>query len=239
MEALRILIVEDEFIIASNLKNILEDLNYIPLAPAGTYKEAIQKLETSEVDLAILDINLNGKNEGIEIAKFINEKIHIPFIYLTSNADKETINLAKQTNPKSYLIKPFTEDDIYSAIEIAISNLKVNDSEEINIFNDSIFIKLGSKYYKVNINEITYFEADGKLMNIHNVKNQKFTIRTSLENLLMVFKGHNFLRVHRSFCVNTKFLEIINGEFVIINGQQIPIGRNYREQLISKIRTLS
>ncbi len=239
MQALRILIVEDEFIIASNLKNMLQDLGYSPLNPAGSFKEAIDLLENNDVDMAILDINLNGKNEGIELAKYMNENIHIPFIFLTSNADKATIDLAKQTKPKAYLIKPFSEDDIYSAIEIAITNLKTNSEKEINILNDSIFIKLGSKYHKVNIDEVIYFEADGKMMNIYNLHNQKFSIRTSLENLMLVFKGYSFLRVHRGYCINTKYLDEINGEFVKLKGQQIPIGRNYREQLISKIRTLS
>ena len=99
MVSLRVLIVEDEFIIANNLKLMLEDLGYHPLEPAMGKQEAIEMLKNNEVDLAILDINLSGKHEGIEIAKEINEKSHIPFIFLTSNADKETINEAKLTKP--------------------------------------------------------------------------------------------------------------------------------------------
>ncbi|MBJ7428866.1 MAG: response regulator, partial [Bacteroidia bacterium] len=123
MEALKILIVEDEFIIASNLKLMLEDLGYAPYNPAGSKKEAMEALVKLEIDLVILDINLNGKHEGIEIANYIKDNLHIPFIFLTSNADKETINEAKNTLPKAYLIKPFTEEDIYSAIEMAMASL--------------------------------------------------------------------------------------------------------------------
>jgi two-component system, LytTR family, response regulator LytT len=242
MENLRILIVEDEFIIASNLKMMLEDLGYSPVNPVGSKNEAIEVLTQEVVDLAILDINLSGKQEGIEVAKFINEQIQIPFIFLTSNADKATISEAKQTFPKSYLIKPFTEEDIYSAIEIALASENRVDSmeiEKLNIFKDSFFVKLGAKYFRVDIADIVYFEADGKLMHIYTKTEQKFSIRTSLESLLQQLKSFNFIRVHRSFCINPNFLEVINGDFVVVNKQQVPIGRNYRDDLLINIKTIS
>jgi DNA-binding LytR/AlgR family response regulator len=242
MENLKILIVEDEFIIASNLKMLLEDLGYMPLNPVGTKREAIEMLNSQSIDLAILDINLSGKQEGIEVARFINESIHIPFIFLTSNADKATINEAKQTFPKSYLIKPFTEEDIYSAIEIALASENKNDSleiEKLSIFKDSLFVKLGNKYYRVDIADIVYFEADGKLMHIYTKSEQKFSIRTSLESLFSQLKTYNFIRIHRSYCINSNFLEVINGDFVVVNKQQVPIGRNYRDDLLVNIKTIS
>ncbi|MFY8021266.1 MAG: LytR/AlgR family response regulator transcription factor [Bacteroidia bacterium] len=242
MENLRVLIVEDEFIIASNLKMMLEDLGYQPLNPVGTKKEAMEVLSNAGVDLAILDINLSGKQEGIEVAKFINEHVHIPFIFLTSNADKATINEAKLTFPKSYLIKPFTEEDIYSAIEVALaSNVKQDQSEldKLNIFKDSLFVKLGNKYFRVDINDIVYFEADGKLMHIYTKSGQKFSIRTSLEALFAQLKSYNFIRIHRSYCINSHYLEVINGDFVLVNKQQVPIGRNFRDDLLVNIKTIS
>ncbi len=239
MNALRILIVEDEFIIASNLKMMLEDLCYLPYPPVGSKKEAIEALNTLDVDLAILDINLSGKQEGIEVAKYINENIRIPFIFLTSNSDKATINEAKYTHPKSYLIKPFAEEDIYSAIEMAIVSLVDDDNEKLNILQDSFFIKLGNKYFKVDISDILYFEADGKLMNIYTITGQKFSIRSSLESLLVQLKSYSFIRVHRSYCINTKYLEVINGEHVTLNNQLIPIGRNFRDELLASIKTIN
>jgi len=243
MQALRILIVEDEFIIAANLKQMLEGLGYDPYVPASSKNEALEFLNNYEVDLAILDINLNGKHEGIEVGKHINEHTHIPFIYLTSNSDKATIDEAKQTFPRSYLIKPFTEEDIYSSIEMAIASVKVNEEnkeeEKLNILQDSFFIKLGTKYYKVDINNILYFEADGKMMNIYTLQQQKFTIRCSLESLLTQLKSYSFIRIHRSFCINSKYLEVINNEFVIVNNIQIPLGRNFRDDLLTRIKTIS
>lgn len=244
MQALRILVVEDEFIIATNLKLILEDLGYEPYEPVSNKKQAIQFLKDNEVDIAILDINLDGRHEGIEVGRFICENQHIPFIYLTSNADRATIDEAKQTRPNAYLIKPFTAEDIYAAIETAVAGnsptpILQSEEEKLNILAESFFIKLGSKFFKVEINDITHFEADGKMMNLYTVKNNKFTIRTSMEGLLSQLKNYSFLRIHRSFCINTRHLDIINGEFVVVNQEQIPIGRNYRDELLGRIRTLS
>jgi two-component system response regulator LytT len=248
MNALKILIVEDEFIIATNLKMMLEDLGYEPLSPTGNEKEAIEILQTQEVDMAILDINLNGKHEGITVGKYIYEHLSIPFLYLTSNSDKGTIQEAKLTHPNSYLIKPFTSEDIYSAIEMAIagsptkairSEPNKEAEEQVNILANCIFVKLGNKYCKVEIADITYFEADGKLMNIYTIQNQRFSIRQSLEGLFTQLKPFNFIRVHRSFCINSKHLSAINNEYVIVNNQQIPLGRNFREELLGRIKTLS
>ncbi|MDP1728527.1 MAG: response regulator [Bacteroidota bacterium] len=241
MQSLRILIVEDEFIIANNLKMMLEDLGYNPYEPVMNQVEAIETLKSKDVDLVILDINLNGKQEGIDIGKLINEKYHIPFIYLTSNADKETINEAKQTKPRTYLIKPFIAEDIYAAIEVAVTTDQtiICEEEKLSILLESIFIKLGNKYYKVDIKDITYFEADGKMMNIHTNLEQKFPIRISLESLYSQLKDFGFMRIHRGFCINTNHLAVINSEFVIVNNQQIPIGRNYRDNLLGRIKTLS
>lgn len=243
MRTLRILIVEDEFIIATNLKQMLEGLGYETYEPVSSKTEAIAALEKLEVDLVLLDINLHGKHEGIEIGDYITRFVHVPFIYLTSNSDKATIDAAKQTHPNSYIIKPFTEEDIYSAIEMAVASLQKNNSdpnqEAITILADSFFIKLGNKFCRVEIKDITYFEAEGKMMNIHTIQDQKFYIRTSLESLFAQLKPFGFVRVHRSFCINTKHLNIINHEFIMVANNQVPLGRNYREDLLGNIKTLN
>src|SRR5262249_24977554 len=122
VEPVRILIVEDELMVAANLAMILEDMGYEPYDAAGTKQEALDLLEKIKPDIAILDINLHGSPDGIEIGAYIRDHVQIPFIFLTSNSDKSTIESAKKVNPAAYLIKPFTDDDIFAAIEIAMAN---------------------------------------------------------------------------------------------------------------------
>jgi DNA-binding LytR/AlgR family response regulator len=242
MNPARILIVEDEFIIATNLKNMLEDLGYEPYAPAGSKKEALRSLQENEVDLAILDINLDGKQEGIEIGQYIHDHCNFPFIYLTSNSDRNTINEARQTRPGAYLIKPFTEEDIFAAIEVAIGSYTehagLSDDEFVPLVSDSLFVKNGNKFIKVKISEITHFEADGKTVMVHTLQHQKLQVRCSLENLLTQLQGFGFVRVHRGFCINSEHLSAINNEFVYIDDQNIPIGRVYKDELLKRIKTI-
>ncbi len=244
MQSLKILIVEDEFIIASNLKLMLEDLGYEPYEPASNKKEAIKLLKEQEIDIAILDINLDGKHEGIEIGKFINENFHFPFIYLTSNSDKNTIDEAKQTHPNAYLIKPFTPEDIYAAIELAILSKgekikSENNDTQINLLNNSLFVKVGNKYCRVDINDIIYIVADGKLLDLHNLNGKKYSIRTSLDFIQNMLKQSGFIRIHRGFCININHLEAINGDFVFIASIQLPIGRHYKDELMDRLKILS
>lgn len=248
MNRIRILVVEDEFIIASNLKNMLEDLGYECLEPAGTYKSALQKIDEETPDLVILDINLEGRNEGIQLGKYLQHEKLIPFIYLTSNSDKVTILEAKITQPRSYLIKPFSQEDIYAAVEMAIASLAEAEHQPTgeliseagtSILNKSLFVKVGNRYLKVMIEDITYIEADGKLINIVTVNQQKLPVKMTLEHMLELVKRFGLIRVQRSFLVNLKYLSAINGEYVYLGETPIPIGRQYKEELLRLINTIN
>lgn len=118
----RILVVEDEVIIADDLCNTLTKLGYETLEPALTYREAITRFDDEPVDMVILDINLGGKKTGIDVANYIRNSSNTPFIYLTSFSDSRTLELAKVTMPYAYLVKPFEPADVLTTLEIAFNN---------------------------------------------------------------------------------------------------------------------
>ncbi len=122
MSQIRVLIVEDDPLIATDIAQCLEDLDYAVCGKAFTIARAHHLLETSYPDIALLDINLEGKQEGIDLAKIVREKYKIPFVFLTSYADKNTIREAKLVQPAGYIVKPFDEQDLYAALEIALFN---------------------------------------------------------------------------------------------------------------------
>ena len=117
-----VLIVEDELIIAAHLKSELEELGYQVCAIASSYEEAMTVLSHNQTDIALLDIRIQGQKSGTEIGKYLLGQGEIPFIYITSHYDKVTIAEAKATRPNGYLIKPFSKEDVYVAIEMAIIN---------------------------------------------------------------------------------------------------------------------
>ena len=122
MNEIRVLIVEDEPLIAEDIAATLRHADFAVSGIAYSKQEALDKISSQVPDLALLDINLSGGMEGIEIAEEINRKYILPFVFLTSYADKQTLEKAKQTEPAGYIVKPFSEASLYSTIEIALYN---------------------------------------------------------------------------------------------------------------------
>ena len=120
MSNAKILIVEDEKIVAKDIHNRLRRFGYEVTAIVSTGEEAIQKAIETKPDLALLDIRLHGETDGVVVAEQIRERLHIPVVYLTAYADAETLRRAKLTEPFGYLVKPFGERELYSTIEIAL-----------------------------------------------------------------------------------------------------------------------
>ncbi len=116
----RIMIVEDEWIAAEDTRNRLENLGYTVSSLASTGKEAIQNAEEDKPDLVLTDIVLEGEMDGIEVAKQIYTRFSIPFIYLTAYADDKILERIKITEPFGYIVKPFTDEDLTIAIELAL-----------------------------------------------------------------------------------------------------------------------
>ncbi|MFM2136769.1 MAG: hypothetical protein RL021_2169, partial [Bacteroidota bacterium] len=117
---LKIMIVEDEIIVAKDIQRILKKLGYEAFDPYANGKKALDAIEKLQPDLILLDINLKSSDiDGVQVGEQIHQHYHVPFIYLTAFSDKNTLERAKLTEPYGYILKPFDEDDIRTAIEIA------------------------------------------------------------------------------------------------------------------------
>jgi len=120
MTAAKILIVEDEGIIAKSLKVVLEEFGYEISSITSSGEEAIKKVKKDKPDLVLMDIVLKGDINGIEAAKKIKSDFNIPVIYLTAYTDKQILERAKITEPFGYIVKPFENRELCSTIEIAL-----------------------------------------------------------------------------------------------------------------------
>jgi adenylate cyclase len=125
---LKILIAEDERIIAIDIRNTLRSLGYEVIATVSNGQDAIKSASELRPDLVLMDIMLNGPMNGIEAAKTILFQHNIPVIYLTALSDSETLNKAKVSEPFGYVLKPFDARILNSAIEMAVYKHKI-DSE--------------------------------------------------------------------------------------------------------------
>jgi len=120
MDKTKILVVEDQTIVALNIKNRLKNLGYAVPSAVGSGKEAIREAELTNVDIVLMDIMLKGDMDGIEAARIIKSRFGIPIIYLSACTDFETLERAKLTDPEGYISKPFKEEDLCKNIETAL-----------------------------------------------------------------------------------------------------------------------
>ena len=131
----RILIVEDEWITAEDLSDILAELGYTVVGVVATGEDAIARAEESRPDLALMDIRIKGNMDGTEAARLLRQRFNIPVIYLTAHADNETVKRAKAAEPLGYITKPFQEGELHASIEIALhkhrEDLKSRKREEL------------------------------------------------------------------------------------------------------------
>ena len=125
-QAPRILIVEDEAIVAMEIETTLRKLGYRIAGKTRNGDEALDLLAARSIDLALLDINLRGSRDGIDLAGLIRRQYDFPFVFLTAYSDRETLERVKDTMPYGYIVKPFNRGELLSAIELALHNHAVN-----------------------------------------------------------------------------------------------------------------
>jgi len=241
MSKVKILVVEDEIVIADNICDSLDELGYEVFEPAINYTEAVEALENELPDIAMLDIQLAGSKDGIDLAWHIKENYNIPFIFLTSNADPRTVERAKKLTPPAYLIKPFVKDDLYTSIELALYNhygdsISRIDSEAPQIIiKDAIFVKSKNLFQKVRFEEIMFIKSEHVYVELFTESGKSYLIRNSM-NAFCEKLPKDFYRVHRSFAINMQHLDAIHANYVVVGGGEVPIGKTYREELLKRIR---
>jgi DNA-binding LytR/AlgR family response regulator len=231
---MKILIAEDEAIIAESLYQVLLQLGYQPLEPVSSSDEAIALLKTMVPELAILDIHMGKKFSGFDVAAILQQK-NIPFIFLTALYDKETLGLAKAYNPSSYLVKPFTKENLFTTIELTISQYRMQKGAPDHA-DLQVFIKTGNQNLLIKPIEITYLESQGKYVSITLESGKKHLVRTSLTDVMEQLQLPSLVQVHKSFIVNTAYITALKYDEVFI-GQRavIPIGRAYKDGIKNRL----
>jgi CheY-like chemotaxis protein len=121
MAAIKVVVVEDERIVAFNLRRQLTKLGYEVSAVAASGDLALQKVTALRPDVVLMDIRIEGTIDGIETASRIPAELHIPVIYLTAYSDDATLERARASTPYGYLLKPFTERELHAMIQMVLA----------------------------------------------------------------------------------------------------------------------
>ena len=241
MTAYNILIIEDDVEIAESLAEMLEILSHNVVASADSYNRAIKLLEKETIDLALVDIQLKGEKTGIDVAERLVNDYKVPYIFTTAYADKETISKAAAYSPYGYIVKPYGMKDINAGIEIAMSNhqnVRNLRNEEANIFQqNNIFAKVNSRLVRIEPDNIMFVEAKGDYV-LFKTKERGYIVHSTIKNIEGKLDGNQFVRVHRSYIVNINKIVDIEENNLLIDNLVIPISRNQKPHLMSKLNTI-
>ena len=242
----KILMVEDDMIIAADISMQLTKLGYEVSGINTRAEDALKTLETTRPDIILMDIMLSGDMNGIDAAKIILAEFQIPVIFLTSNSDDATFKEALTAKPYAFISKPFQKEDLERGIKITLQRIEAdkaeaaeesNDSDHYSTMNDRMFIRHKNQLIKVGFDEILFAEADRNYCKIYTSE-RDYLISVPLGSIETQFPPKSFMRVHRSFVVNLKKIDALNEnhEYLVISKHTVPVSRRLREDVVQRLK---
>ena len=239
---IKILIVEDEMLIAANIAIQLESLGYevAGIIPRG--EEALKTVQHEKPDLVLMDINLKGELDGIETAIKMQQEDAIPIIYLTANSDDAHFNRAKATSPYAFLSKPFKKLDLQRAVELASVRILQESNEPKAGLNslkleDRIFVRQNDLMCKILIADILYLEADRNYCQVFT-KDKNYLLINTLKNMEDKLPSDTFQRIHRSYIINLKQVNEFNHNNITVGNKILPMSKELRPELLARLQTI-
>jgi two-component system, LytTR family, response regulator LytT len=235
----KILIVEDDELIADDLCCSLQHHGFEIVGVADSYEKALLTVRHQLPDLVILDIRLSGEGTGIDIAREINDRWKIPFIFLSSNFDGTTMNQAIEEVPHSILTKPYKREDLIATVKLALSKgkLEIKENNEAGVSEGSFFVKNEHSYHRVEVEELLFIKGEGNYTKIQ-LKKERMVLRASLKDFDFLAGRKDLVRVHRSYYVHLKYIDKIDSKFLTVGHFEIPLSGEGKEEILKLVQTV-
>lgn len=211
---MKILIIEDEILVAEYIESILNDHNHEVLGIACDTEEATGFI-LQQPDLCFVDIRLANGESGIDIGEMLSKQ-GVPFVYITANNELHTIKEAAKTLPEAYISKPFNPKDLIATIAIIQDKM---------LSNKTLPVKTSKGVVEIALTDILYIKSENIYCKIVT-ESKSYLERTTLKNLLEILNA-NFIRVHRSYVVNKSKISSQKSNLMYISGHQIPLSKGY------------
>ena len=247
-ENIKILVVEDEALYANSLEILIDELGYELVAVVTNAEHALQKIKEASPDLLLVDINLAGPMNGIEMVQIAQHLQVTPAIFITSYTDQATFEKAKQLNPFAFITKPFDQQQLQRAIELAVMHIAQDEQYEEQKehtwndfpFKEHLFIKVRSQIVKVRLDNIDYMEVEDRYCTIVS-GDQKYVARVGLNEMEEKIAGNQFYRIHRKYLVNLEKVTSIDIAMntILLDTIELPISRNSKDELLKRLHWLS
>lgn len=227
----KVLIVEDEILIADNIKRFLLQKGYEVTGIAISYQEAVNLFEITKPDIVLLDIRLNGFKTGIDVAAFINSHlVKTPFIFLTSQMDPKNIETAKQTFPAGYLSKPIQQESLCATIEITLHNFRSQNGHL-----RSIRLHDGNTKHIIMIDDISFVQSEHVYVKIVKKDGDHILHRSALKDVMSKLPNDQFIQTHRSYIVNINHITSWDTNSIYIGKNEIPMSRSKKKDVLEML----
>ena len=240
MRTIKVLIVEDEMIVAKDISYYLEELGCEVCGLLMEGEQVLSFLDKEVPDIILMDIMLKGKLNGINTVHLIQKHYSIPIIYLTANTDDHSFELAKATKPFAFIEKPFKKKVLKRTVELLIEQIS-NESEsgeEAFILKDRVFVRENNNtMVKINLEDILYIEAERAYCKI-TTSEKTFLITSSLGNLEEKLSSPFLMRVHRSYLVNLQQIDRIEENTISIDSKIITVSRSYWKDFLNRVKII-
>jgi DNA-binding LytR/AlgR family response regulator len=236
-----IFVLEDDAAWGLQIETMLLKLGFnVPMVATNT-ASIIAQLPNIHFDLALLDISVDGQIVGIELAKIIQAQYKKPVVFLTANKETQIAIKANSLPNGLLLYKPVEEKILFNTIQLAIAQSVSPDYPPTNTQREEyIFVKVGQKYKKLLWKQVELLEIDGKYTSIKLQQDAtKYYIRSSLQKMMQIiiplsFQA-SFIQINRNQILNSHFIEEINGNILLSNGNRYEFSENYLPQIKAKL----
>ena len=228
------IIIEDEIPAQKILKNYLSKLPNIALL--GTFKAAIEAnsfLNSTSVDLVFLDVNLPDIS-GIDFIKTVKNP---PAVIMTTAYPDYAVSSFELETIVDYLVKPFAFDRFVKATSKAEDRFAKTKANFNGNDEESLFLNVDKTLHKIVLNEILYIESDRNYITLIT-KGQKLSYIDSLKNWTLKLPSEQFIQIHKSYIININQVDKISGNEIYINGNRLPIGRTYKQDLLKVLKII-
>ena len=228
---MRCIVVDDDELSRNIVEDLIAetDLELVQSCPSAI--EAFNVLKNEQIDLIFLDVDM-PKMSGIDLIKSLTE---LPQIILIT-AHSEFAAESYEYDVTDFVIKPISHSRFLKAVEKAKRNLQFPELTT-SVSAKTIFVKSDSRLVQIPIDNILYIEALGNYVNIYT-SGGRYTVLSTMKEIENKLAGPKFARVHRSFIVKLDKIESIEDNFINIGGKAIPIGKNFKEELMKVINLL-
>lgn len=243
MPKIKVFIVEDDPIFANQLEMYLDELGYWLVGQADNAKDAVEMIAAVRPDLILMDINLKGGKDGIDIAARIKEFNQSPIIFISSLTDETTYDRVKSVLPIAFLNKPVSKIKLQRTIELIVNQLSTLTFAQFSCPVDlpkHISVKTQHNIERIELAKLMSIEVVDKFCRLTMV-DRELMVRTPLKDLMKNLPSQLFLQTHRSFLVNLQHITQVNlTDYVINLGNDalIPLSRSYREVVIEKLNVV-